>query len=643
MQHLMMISVGPVQDFIASARQCQDLWFGSWLLSDLSRAVSESIRDTNGATLIFPSALGNDDPDADDKVSVANKIIALLPEGADPTVVAKAARARLLERLCQLRDAAFARVDRSPYFQREVADAQVEELMEFLWVAVPLENGRYADARADAEKWLAARKNSRLFVQVPWLTPFGVPKSALDGQRESVIHEELFERLQRGGDDEAEAERGRLHVKSAERLCGVGLFKRLGRELALDEDATFKRRPLRPVFHSTSHVAAAPVATRLARDSSARGALEGYFAELQEVLQQDKMKRIQVASQGQVHLKHAGATATVERTFGGRRSLDGSVLQESRIEDILEEVGVADDREPNVIVRELQGKLRSALQHAGIQVPTYYAMLIADGDRMGQAIDDLARKQNGIEVHQAVCRTLNQFASDCRRIVDQHAGSLVYSGGDDVLALLPLHTALQCAQALRDGFARRLEPLVKGLPEGRRPTLSVGLAIAHHQDSLGEVRELAGQAERLAKVRRDSLAVVYEPRSGSTLRWTARWQDDAVPRLLSFIDHVSAGRISSKASHDLEEALAPLQVVIGDPAELSSVVAAVARRVFLRKREQGGEGAVAADVLNSIDPRLNNTSRSIEEVKQTADELRLAKVFAEQGFRVAWGTREEAS
>ena len=39
MTHLLLISIGPVQDFIASARKAQDLWFGS-LLSDLSAAVA---------------------------------------------------------------------------------------------------------------------------------------------------------------------------------------------------------------------------------------------------------------------------------------------------------------------------------------------------------------------------------------------------------------------------------------------------------------------------------------------------------------------------------------------------------------------------------------------------------------------------
>ena len=45
-RHMLLISLGPVQDFIASARRCQDLWFGSWLLSDLARTTAEEVKNS---------------------------------------------------------------------------------------------------------------------------------------------------------------------------------------------------------------------------------------------------------------------------------------------------------------------------------------------------------------------------------------------------------------------------------------------------------------------------------------------------------------------------------------------------------------------------------------------------------------------
>ncbi|HNJ44386.1 MAG TPA: type III-B CRISPR-associated protein Cas10/Cmr2, partial [Acidobacteriota bacterium] len=58
MKHVFVVSIGPVQDFIASARRSRDLWFGSWMLSELAKAAALKIIELNGnrdGCLIFPS------------------------------------------------------------------------------------------------------------------------------------------------------------------------------------------------------------------------------------------------------------------------------------------------------------------------------------------------------------------------------------------------------------------------------------------------------------------------------------------------------------------------------------------------------------------------------------------------------------
>ena len=49
MSHLLAISVGPVQEFIAAARRTRDLWFGSYLLSEISRAVAKAVERKRGS------------------------------------------------------------------------------------------------------------------------------------------------------------------------------------------------------------------------------------------------------------------------------------------------------------------------------------------------------------------------------------------------------------------------------------------------------------------------------------------------------------------------------------------------------------------------------------------------------------------
>src|SRR5437016_2992527 len=79
MKHLLSISIGPVQDFIATARRSRDLWFGSWLLSELSKAAALAIVQNSGGdleSLVFPAPASiNALSPNDNTLSVANKIV----------------------------------------------------------------------------------------------------------------------------------------------------------------------------------------------------------------------------------------------------------------------------------------------------------------------------------------------------------------------------------------------------------------------------------------------------------------------------------------------------------------------------------------------------------------------------------------
>ncbi|MGB2771816.1 MAG: type III-B CRISPR-associated protein Cas10/Cmr2, partial [Anaerolineae bacterium] len=45
MPYLFQCAIGPVQDFIATARKSRDLWYGSWMLSELAKAAAKAIAD----------------------------------------------------------------------------------------------------------------------------------------------------------------------------------------------------------------------------------------------------------------------------------------------------------------------------------------------------------------------------------------------------------------------------------------------------------------------------------------------------------------------------------------------------------------------------------------------------------------------
>ena len=87
---LLQISVGPVQEFIAAARRTRDLWFGSFMLSEISKAAAKALKDAE-AELIFPEPNGDLSPESN--LNVANVILARA-SGDDQAMNALAERAR---------------------------------------------------------------------------------------------------------------------------------------------------------------------------------------------------------------------------------------------------------------------------------------------------------------------------------------------------------------------------------------------------------------------------------------------------------------------------------------------------------------------------------------------------------------------
>ncbi len=487
-EHLLLIALGPVQEFIAQARRTRDLWYGSHVLSELARTAARSLVE-QGASLVFPP-LGPDDPELkpcmkplrpetnDPPLNVANKVLAVVPSGHDPRAVARTTRKTVKG---FWRDEIAARVaHKCAGLIADGIDAtwreQVDTLLEFVAAWAPL--GDYAVARRNVERAVAARKNLRDFR--PWMHQRGnVPKSSLDGARETVLRRPRLR--------DAKLAR-RYRIAEGEQLDAVGLIKRAGGEPEQ--------------FVPIVNVALAGWLALANREA---------LAELEHVRQA---------------CKELGVGRVVRRDLrcGHVFGFDASVFLPSRWKALFDELGLPGDADQwgNRHVRPVLDRL--------VEPYPYVACLVADGDRMGHAIDRLTTARE----HREFSRALAKFASRARNVVEQkHLGSLVYAGGDDVLAFLPLPEALECADALRHEFAAIMEQACASLSHAARPTLSVGLGIGHIMDGMGELLELGREAERLAKGGalaqpgrdRNALAVLVDKRSGGRRAWRARWDD----------------------------------------------------------------------------------------------------------------------
>lgn len=600
MAHVLIVTLGPIQDFIAASRRTRDLWFGSWLLSELSKATAQAIaRECGLESLVFPGVIDPGELGPGTDTSVANKIVVRVPDGRQPADVAERGRRGMQARLADLRNQAFEKIlDSAGFFLRETAEAHVDDLIEYNWVSAPEQDANdYARARRRAEELLAARKNTRLWGKVTWGAE--VPKSSIDGERESVLHEDLFEKVGQEGGPTAEQVRKRYGVRPTERLCGVGLLKRHG----VRKHQRYAHR-----FLSTGHLAAWPIYDRKIEESR-REELDAAWRRYLETLERNG-----VDLEEQEIVQGGGWKHSLFKKY------DGSLLFENRLAELFEEIPEIGRRQE--ALRQSRDDLSNFLEKVGVKTPLpYFAILVADGDRMGEAI----KRQDTFAEHKDLSKALDEFAGQVRTTVEnQHGGELVYSGGDDVLAFVPLHKAVACARRLAEEFHENLKRF-KVDETGATPTLSAGIGICHFMDPLRSSLKVAQEAEKEAKKKRDSLAVIVDKRSGPRVMVAGRW-GTLDQRLIDYVGLHRNDQAPDGAAYELKELARLLDRADESQIEtLTTLVRKEAERILLRKQpEHGSQGQIDPKVLERLRTDLDTSS-----VSEVADTLIVARLLAQ--------------
>jgi len=531
MQYLFICTIGPVQDFIATARTSQDLWFGSWMLSELAKAAAGVLAE-NGAELIFPNPSTPEDL-KQAEFNASNKVVVKISGG--PTSLAHTAESKIRERLEQLAKEGLERV---PEKYRSRARRQIEDLLEFYWASARIEQNNYAAARKRAEAALTARKNTRDFK--PWNVGAEEEKSSLDGFREFVL---------RGPKDKDEAllSQGEALLSQGEALSGVDVLKRYG----IRKGAKFQ---------STSDFAAAPFRQGL-------GDLDPVILSEIKALLTDTTET-------------DGAYYFIERLTRFLAESDKDAFREG-YQKIFRKHGVKESPSP------------------------YYALLRADGDFMGRTIDAQETK----EQHQKLSQTLSKFAQKARDIIErQHQGQAVYIGGDDILAYLPLHTALACVAELDETFSEEMQAFVyeDEAGEQRHSTLSAGLVVAHHLTPLSDVLYAARRAEHAAKDHapgKHGLAILVQKRGSGEVLVTGPMQA-LLERMRRWVELRANGTLSHGAAYELRELAEFLQQAgLDKEAYIKEAV-----RILKRKKESGGTKSLEEELIQEFKQSLTQAS-----------------------------------
>ena len=581
---LITVSLGPVQSLIGAARRTRDLWCGSWLLSEAARAAARVLHKRQPGCLIFPCP---EKPDADlapqdqpgDAANIANVLRAEmdLPDAAAARVLCEAAKHAAAARLTELGNSVLEQL--GGQVREEVWRAQIDDILEGFaaWVSISAHGGDYPQtskqlgavlaarkATRDFGAVLAARKATRDFRVCNALATEGLPKSSLDGGLETVLPKPVSVRVRR-----------KLRLSTGEQLDALGVIKRLAG--ASDQ------------FTAYARIAADPWI---------------------EHLSSTQQQRLREAYEPLVALDLATRTSGNKDIY---RSLpyDGSLLYGFRLDNALSQMrGLPEESEAlknlRRCVAQISREKTETGKPMGLPVP-YAAILKADGDRMGV----LLSRADSAERSRAISRVLHGFASKVREIVRRHRGHAIYAGGDDVLALVPLAQAQECASVLAAAFQTSLGEVADDIgiaDASKRPTLSVGLGIGHIMEPLSALRDRAERAEKAAKgddaespCSRNALAILLGIRSGAELGWRTQWSDEkAFNALATFTDAYRKGLLPTRAAYDLRGIDLRLAWLRDDVStRASGMREAEVRRMLDRARTPAGK-AIPNDMKDLI-------------------------------------------
>jgi CRISPR-associated protein Cmr2 len=334
-------------------------------------------------------------------------------------------------------------------------------------------------------------------------------------------------------------------------------------------------------------------------------------------------------------------------------------------------------------------------QRRDFRLETYYGLLMMDGDRMGKILsgDDataitylesfheqvradfqkLAKSNPGLQTygnlkramspgrHVAISSALNDFSQYVARHVveEEFRGRLIYSGGDDVLATLPVADLLDCALRLRhayrgtlpedetkdwgdlgkdrrdlhckSGFAWLRGRLMRMM--GRNATASAGVVVAHNQAPLGAVLRELRATEKTAKEQggRDALAIRVIKRAGGVVGVVVKWDD--LKLLQDVIDFLRASGTSRRAVY---HSLSWLDDVPDPRANAALCSALLAYQFDRQSKARDSAGALAQRVLQWSLAGSDDARARLRGLLQTAE------FFAREVRSLEDGGRERA-
>ena len=409
-------TLGPVQGFVSQARRTRDFWAGSFLLSWLTAKAIKAVQDAGGE-MVMPSVtddrllkrLAKTSGEGPNIGSLPNNFIAEVPDGFDGNIAVEAVQ----KAWKALADSVWGNDKlEAAGVSPELWESQITSFWDMAWVI---------SANDDAAV-LAQRKNLRSYMPPEtigdkctmmgeWQELSGIDSPADKSERQK--QKKFWQALS--------TSKG-LDLRENERLCAIAYVKRRFVH-AWKSLGGHKGWKLPASVPSVSYMAAVPWLKQV-MDANDEG-LMASFHDAAKALDED------YGEWSTDILEDACASSRLKQNFS---SLDGRLFFESEMEK---------DK-----YRPLKSKLKALKEKFDLPSP-FYAILMMDGDSLGETKEKLAKA--GLPAT-ALSDALASFTKEVPDIVEKHDGFLIYAGGDDVLAILPLEDAMGCALACRKAY-----------------------------------------------------------------------------------------------------------------------------------------------------------------------------------------------
>ena len=590
--HYFHFTLGPVQGFVSQARRTRDFWAGSFILSWLAAVAIQAVKHQKGkvefpqpddnymAWLVGDGKKGTEPTQG----SIPNRfkgLVAAVDPRFKPEAVVNAVQEAWKALAEKVWEADLAAITKG--VQRNIWDRQVSNFWDMSWVITEDEKDSSA---------LDKRKNWRTYA--PPEEP-GVKCAMMDGWQElsgekrpnrKAMNENFWDKVRDSGKGSMKSD-----LRKNEALCAIAFVKRrFSRHFKnLDHKMTqgwqLKGWKVSSAVPSVTYMAAVHWLEK-ALNTADELTLNTFFTQASTLAGEYGEWDTQIKCLTEVWGKREW------------KALDGNVFFESALENpnIFE-----DQKQAEKVLKALNAVRDSAYPKLPKPTP-FYAVLMMDGDSLGSHMSNIDKQP-------AITKGLATFTNGVPDIVYQHNGFLMYAGGDDVLAILPLEDAIPCATELRTHYMSCFD--YNDIPT----TLSGAIEFVHIKTPLTKVLHDAHKLlDEVAKEGRgrDALAIrVWKP-GGLQLEWAQPWT-------IAINSHTGK-------TH-LEEIAATFQNIEKDPEQFSSKFFYKIRERFAMLNPE--RGSKQEQVLNDNDALavlameyLNSGKSDLKTMDQAKDRLR---------------------